>query len=256
MIVYQCEDTLESIFTAIYRAYEEKRNPADTRISLNRELLLFADYYLVTEEPQKVQKVIRTLKRQFGEDDYLSLCYALSTDSGEKAQAVYQTIAAGLKRKCSRGHLFDLLTNDFVHQCFTLAKSAGNERQHLIQFLRFHELDNGILYAKVGPKYNLLTFIMPHFADRLPMENFMIYDDYRNFFAVHPAGKQWYLIQGDELNGPVERWQYSEEENNYQELFRCFCHSIAIKERENRRLQQNMMPLRFQEYMTEFNKKC
>lgn len=255
MIVYQCEDSLDSIFTAISRAYEEKRNHSDTRISLNQELVLFAEYIPVTEQPQKAQKMIRGLKQSFGEKDYLNICYALSTDQEEKAQFVYQTIVKGWQNQCGKGHLFDNLADDNVRQCFALANSAANERQHLCQFLRFHELENGILYAKVGPRYNLLTFITPHFADRLPMENFMIYDDRRNIFAIHPAGKQWYLLQGDDIFASEGSLQFTEQELSYQELFRCFCHKIAIKERENPKLQRNMMPLRFQEYMTEIDKK-
>ena len=44
----------------------------------------------------------------------------------------------------------------------------------------------------------------------------------------------------------------SKEEAGYQELFRYFCHKIAIKERQNDKLQKSMLPLRFRPYMTEF----
>lgn len=256
MIVYQCEDSLEGIFTAIYNAYEEKRNHQDTRLMLTDEPLLFAEYIPVTADTQKALKVIRTLKRQFGEDDYLTLCYALSSSSDDKAQAVYRTIVEGLSQRCAKGHLFDRLNNDDINLCFTLSRAASNERQHLCQFIRFQELENGVLYVKVGPKNNLLTFVMPHFADRFPMENFMIYDDKRDLFALHPAGQQWWLKQGRELLSENGFFKFSEQEQKYQELFRHFCHKIAIKERQNLQLQRNMMPLRFQEYMIDFNKKC
>ena len=35
---------------------------------------------------------------------------------------------------------------------------------------------------------------MPHFADRLPLENFVIHDVKRNIFALHEAKKDWYLV--------------------------------------------------------------
>ena len=46
--------------------------------------------------------------------------------------------------------------------------------------------------------------------------------------------------------------QYSDKDQQYQELFTLFHKTIAIRERRNKRLQQQMLPLRFQEYMTEF----
>jgi probable DNA metabolism protein len=267
--------------------------------------MLFATDIPVIEDKDKVYKVIRSLKRYFGEDDYMHICYALSSSSLQKAQAVFGTIAAGLTLRrsergdlrhtmtadtgaqkqhstkpgsCSQqGHLFDNLADDSVHLTFTLGKAAVNEHHHLLGFLRFQELEDGILFAKIGPKNNIMTFLMPHFADRLPGENFVVYDDGRNFFGVHPAGKAWYLVEGweereDEAgdgtrgqtmyrtedsvrkklsDGFESRW--SKEEREYQELFRSFCHRIAIKERKNLKCQRNMVPLRFQEYMLEFH---
>ena len=58
------------------------------------------------------------------------------------------------------------------------------------------ELENGMLFSRIGPKNDVVAFLMPHFADRLPIENFVIYDEKRNLFGIHPAGKPWYLLRG------------------------------------------------------------
>lgn len=250
MIVYRCEDSLESIFTAIYLSYEENREAEDTCLVLHDDPMLFAEDVEVKADSARAIKVIRTLKRRFGEEDYLSICMALASPDAEKGQAVYRTVVKGLDERCARGHLFDNLTDDNIMKTFSLARWVGREIGHLREFLRFQELENGMLYAKIGPKSNALTFLMPHFADRLPVEDFVIYDDTRGIFGVHPAGKQWYLLSGEE-SGEGEL-RFSEQEMQYQELFRHFCRTIAIKERKNLNLQRNMMPLRFQEYMVEF----
>lgn len=253
MIVYQCKDSLESIFTAVFNAYEEHRDHNDTRISLDEEYYLFAEYVPVETDIEKAAKVIRTLKRRFGEEDYLSICHALSSPEPDKAQAVYQTIVKGIKGKVRPGHLLDNLADNDCNRTFVLARAAGREMSHLYGFLRFQEVKNGILYAKIGPKNNLMTFLMPHFTDRFPMENFVIYDDNRGIFGIHPAGKEWYLACGSENDLKEEVLAVSESEQQIQGLFRHFCKSIAIQERENKKLQQNMLPLRFQEYMLEFD---
>lgn len=249
MTVYRCEDSLESIFTAIYLSYEENRETEDTCLVLHDDPMLFAEDVAVKTDPAKAVKVMRTLRRRFGEEDYLTVCMALASPEQEKAQAVYRTVVRGLDERCARGHLFDGLADDNVLKTFSLARSVGREIDHLKGFLRFQELENGILYARIGPKGNAVTFLMPHFADRLPAENFVIYDKGRGIFGIHPAGRQWYLLSGEE-NEPERR--LSEQEWRYQELFRHFCRTIAIKERRNLKLQRNMLPLRFQEYMVEF----
>ena len=53
MIVYRCQDSLENIFTAIYRAYEENREPEDTVLMLSEEPVLFAEDIIVETIPQK-----------------------------------------------------------------------------------------------------------------------------------------------------------------------------------------------------------
>lgn len=250
MTVYRCEDSPESIFTAIYLAYEEKRDHADTYISLTNEPFLFAEDVSVAPDQEKMIKVMRSLHRTFGEKDYTSLCLALSTENEAKAQSVYRTVVDGLSAKRKEGHLFDNLADAEVHRAFSLAREAGREVGCLREFIRFQELENGVLYAKIAPKNNIVTFLMPHFSDRLPQENFMIYDERRSVFAIHPAGKQWYLFQsGKQENFPLK---ISGEEQAYQELFKYFCRKIAIEERKNLKLQQNMLPLRFRKYMTEF----
>lgn len=250
MTVYRCDDSLESIFTAIYLSYEENRNEEDTCLALDDDPVLFAEDVQVQTDPARAVKVMRTLERRFGEDNYLTLCMALASTDPGKAQAVYRTVVKGLDTRCARGHLFDDLTDPYVMEAFSLARLSNREIGHLREFLRFQELDNGILYAGIGPKCNALTFLMPHFADRLPIENFVIHDCTRNLFGIHPARRQWYLYWGQEGEKPELR--FSEEEMQYRELFRHFCRTIAIKERENRVLQRNLLPLRFREYMIEF----
>ena len=251
MTVYRCEDSMDSIFTAIYLAYEEKRDHEDTFLSLTDDPVLFAENVYVVSDRQKIIKVMRSLYRIFGEEDYVSLCLALASEDTEKAQAVYRTIVDGLSQKRRAGHLFDNLANAEVHHAFSLARAAGRELDHLRGFVRFQELENGVLYAKICPKHNAVTFLMPHFSDRLPQENFMIYDEKRGVFGIHPAGKQWYLFYSGESEAPFDL-KISGEEQTYQELFRYFCHKIAVEERENPTLQRNMLPLRFRSNMTEF----
>lgn len=256
MTVYQCEDSLEGIFTAIYNAYEEKRNHSDTVISLTKELFLFADYVEVHTDGEKALKVMRTLERKFGEKDYLWICFALASEDSRKAQAVYQTVVAGLQAGVGKGHLFDNLARDEVNRAFSLAREVNHEYGRWREFVRFQELEGGILYSRIGPKHNILSFLMPHFADRFPMENFMIYDDKRGMIGLHPAGQPWYLVTGEEDPAFAEQFAFSEKEREYQELFRYFCRKIAIEERKNPNLQRNMLPLRFREYMVEFDHFC
>lgn len=251
MVVYRCEDSMEGIFTAVYNAYADHCVIEDTRVSLTDEVFLFAEYRTVVTDGEKAFKVGRTIRERFGEGDFFAICMALSSHHEEKANAVYHVIAMGLKQKKTKGHLLDNLANNDVNLVFKLAKNATREHQHLQGFVRFEEKEGGILYARINPKNRLLSFLMPHFADRLPIENFVIYDDTHKCFGVHPAKGEWYLVTAEE-NSELLEWCDSDEERGYQDLFRYFCKRVTITERTNPKLQMNMLPLRFRPNMTEF----
>lgn len=250
-----CEDSLEGIFTAVYDAYALREGHEHLHVQVGEEgnYRLFATYLHSKADSVKTDKVIRTLKERLGEHVFGSICRAAASDGVDKGDAVYHTIVDGITGGHG-GRTMENLRNPYVNRTFELARRTANEAHYELEFIRFQELKQGILYAKIGPKNQVMPFIMPHFADRLAPEDFMIHDEHRGLFGVHPAHGEWYLVSG--VNQEAERLQdviqYSDKEERYQELFTLFHETIAIRERNNRRLQRQMLPLRFQDYMVEF----
>lgn len=253
-----CEDTFDGVFTAIYEAYQLRKNENIEshdliHISVKEpdNYKLFMHYIKIETDMEKSQKVSRTIKRELGEEVFYQLCLALAAECEGKADAVYHTIVLGLKYHDRR--ILDRMHEDAVSTAFACQRSVKREIQHLEGFLRFEELEQEILYARFAPTANLLTFLMPHFADRLPSQNFIIYDEKRQICGLHPKYKQWYLVSGTEID--TDKIVFSTDEKIYSELFKHFCKAVAIEERTNPELQMNMLPKKFRPYMTEFNMK-
>jgi len=250
-----CEDSLEGVFTAVYQAYAWKFDKDHVFLQIGEEgnLRLFAKYITVIPEIEKAEKVISTIIRKMGQEVYWDICCMLASKDPEKGQAVYRTIVTALKTGQGREVLSNV-KEPYIQKAFELARNVNCEVHHLYGFLRFAELENGMLYAKIGPKNNVATLLAPHFADRFPLENFIIHDVNRQIFVLHPAKKGCVVVTGSECDAfPLPG--NSEEEMYFQSLFVKFCHTIAIKERTNLKLQKNMLPLRFQEFMVEMGKK-
>lgn len=253
-----CEDSMEGILTGVYEAYRFKKNrsiESHDRIHLATSkpdvYRFFTEYHRIGTDHTKAEKVTDTIIRQLGDESYYRLSMAMVSCFEDKADAVYHTIVLGLSTHDR--NITDRLQDDYVQRAFQYGRAANNELGHLREFLRFSELQNGMLYAKIDTKHQILPFLMPHFADRLPAENFIIYDENADVFGLHPSFKQWYILQGVEFD--EGRLHFSETEEAYQELFRCFCDSIAIEARINPKLQMNMLPKRFRPNMTEFRQK-
>ena len=250
-----CEDSIEGIFTGIYDAYALRESHEHLHIQIGEEenLRLFAKYMYIVPDSVKTRKVAETLRKRLGDEVYMDICRALASENNGKGEAVYKTVVNGLSQGGGR-RVMENLANPHIELTFSLSRNTANESYRFLEVVRFKESKEGILFSKIGPKCNVIPFIMPHFSDRLPMENFIIYDDKRNIYGVHPASKDWYMVSDTEKS-IEDRLEMSEKECAYQELFTMFCDTIAIKERKNTKLQQQMLPLRFQEYMVEFAKK-
>lgn len=261
-VVFLCEDSIEGVFTAVYDGYAKKiqEHLSHEQIGIQtgelKEPKLFEEYIEIIPDMEKVRKVTNTILQSFGQDTYLYFCEALATENPEKADAVYHAVATGLMEKNNkrRRAVMENLANPWMNKVFRMSLYAGNEIMHLKEFIRFQELENGVLFSEIGPKNNVITFLTPHFVDRFPNENFIIYDSVRDIVVLHAAFQNFIVTSGKDLNKEMIR-NFSEKEREYRKLFTFFHNTIAIKERENRNLQRNMLPLRFREYMVEFTDK-
>ena len=253
-----CEDSIEGIFTAVYEAYSLVSHHKTThnciKISAgdicNYEL--FSEYIDIKTDYDKAAKVTKTICDKMGFEVYETLLYASTCEDSDKADAIYKTIYEGLRLK-NGFKILHLWSNDYVTKVLELYRKARNEFGRWREFLEFRELNNGILYSKVGPVCNIISLLAPHFENRLPNENFMIHDDIRDLFLVHEARHKCVLVPGDSFMSDRKILEsFSDNDLLMCELFNEFTHTIAIKERVNHKLQQQLMPLRIQKYKVEF----
>lgn len=252
--VLLCEDDLESIYTAIFDAFALKLNPKTTHIQFDgmESMEFFTEYIYVDRDLEKAERVAKGLIRKFGENVYEHLTYILCDASVDRADVFYHVIELGMALKYPET-IFNNLGNPWVMRGFEMKRRAGREILHLLGFLRFEELKNGILFAKIHPKADNLLFIAKHFADRLPSENFVIYDMKRKKCMIHPYRAQWYIRTEVEM-ADFTSLEESDAQQFFELLFKEFCKTIAISERKNEKLQQNMLPLHFRDCMVEFSK--
>ncbi len=259
MHIFICEDSIDGIFTGVYEAWASRYGHANISLTTHApdNYSLFDEYIAVHTDYEKSAKVARTLHSRMGEEAYQELCQAAMAlepashkQSIDKADAIYKTIVLALSLP-DAGKVLNYLGEPYVNRTFQLSRGTFNEAHHLLGFLRFQELENGILFAQIHPKNDVLPFLGEHFADRLPEENFMIYDATRNLAVLHPKGKGFFITDTGELNQEMLQ-RLSPQELEYRRLWRAFFDSIAIEARINPKLQNQNLPKRFQRDIVEF----
>lgn len=254
-MVLLCEDDLESMYSAVYDAFVMKADPKKTHIQIDGQdsMELFTEYIYVDRDEEKADKVAKALVRRFGQNVYEHLNYILCVDSDERIDVFYHVIELGLSLKYPET-IFNHLGNAWVMKGFEMKRKASREIMHLLGFLRFEELQNGILFARFHPKTDCILFLARHFADRLPSENFIIYDEKRKKCIIHLYRGEWFLRTGVDAE-TFQGVETSDTQQLFANLYKEFCRTIAIQERKNEKLQQNMLPLHFRDCMVEFSGK-
>lgn len=260
-IIYVCEDSLTGIFSGIYEVWKRKMTAeeADLEVGDSFERRLFCEYIFCKAEERKALAVIRMIQKNLGADVYEKISYALLSADRRKAEMVFRAMLEA-KKLSRKDRLMEHLGNEAVRAVFGMYRQVANEAHHYKGFVRFRELKNKTLFAKIEPKHAVLPCIAEHFADRFPQENWVIYDKTHEVFLIHEKGKRYYFLQqymcmkGDSGSAQNITGGFSEEEMDYEALWKEFVRSISVAERENRALQNQNLPLRFRTNLVEFSK--
>ena len=238
--------------TAVYDAYASRLGFENVKLQMENEMdrELFAEYVEVEPDSEKAEKVLRTIRKELGLEAYDCICQAAASWDKRKANAIFKTVVLGLHLP-KKQNVMGCLTKDYVCTVAELAKKTWNEAHRYMGFVRFTELAGGILYADMKPENEVLPLIAPHFANRYPEENWVIYDEGRDKFAIHRAGKGWMILEDMKIAEEVKA-QLSMEEDDYRAMWKAFTKSIAIEARKNEGLQKQLLPIKFRDKMTEF----
>jgi probable DNA metabolism protein len=253
-VIFVCEDSIDGIFTAIYKAWSSGYGHANVKIEARCDKCgysnyeLFSEYRTVETDYTLAMKVSRAIISKISQEAYELVCrVALSFQEG-KADLIYRFLILGF---LAGAEVVNHLSNEVVNKVFRISRNVNNEAHHYLGFVRFSEHGSGLLTSIIQPKNNILSIIAPHFADRLPGERFVIYDSERKNAVLHVPGKPWIITDFNGLDD-FDLHGISCVEDEYRQLWSTFFKHIAIKERVNPKLQRNNLPLRYRRNMTEF----
>ena len=127
--------------------------------------------------------------------------------------------------------------------CYAAASVHPEKGTAIFNLLR-RALEKGRIDTRV------LELLAPHFSDRFPNENWMIYDKKRQKVLAHEQGGECTVYIQAVLNTQETDPVQSDE---YENLWKAFCSHITIPERKNPGLQRQFVPLKFRSNMPEFS---
>ena len=167
MYTFICENSIEGVFTGVYDAWASKYGHKNIRLITGNvdNYELFQEYITVTPHTVKSQKVARTLIKRFGPKVYEDICLAILSNELtarkhglDKADCIYRTILLGFSMR-DGSKVLTALGEPYVHRVFELSRATNMEAHHLLGFLRFSELENGVLFSTIHPRNDVLPIL-------------------------------------------------------------------------------------------------
>ncbi|NTU90075.1 MAG: DNA metabolism protein [Actinobacteria bacterium] len=235
-ISYVFDGTLEGFFTAVFEAYARKEYPRDFVESSNLQIDLLQLQIEIETRDDHALRVRDGLRERLGSEEYERIKMAFLSDDPAKGGTLFRYIAYALREgpwaHCNLAH-------EDVAAFEDLWRYVYGERHKMLQFVRFAKMENGIYFAKINPRANVVPLIMEHFSARFNTQPFLIYDEVHHIAGVYDL-RSWKLVETDELTLPP----YAPEEPEYQAMWKTFYDAIANPERFNPRLRMNFMPKR------------
>lgn len=236
-LIYLYDGSLEGMLTAIFAAYGRHENPLNIVEANDLQESMLCAYVPIKTEERYAVRVQKGIIEKLGDRTYDDIKKVFLSDDSNKGGVLLRFLRYAFKAgRWASSHLAETPVADFLE----IRKAVENEAHYMTQFVRFAQLENGIFFAQIEPKASIVPLITDHFARRLNIQPFIIYDSAHKLASVFDT-QRWWLVSAAEIQQP----EPSQLEQNFQALWQTFFDTIAIEERRNPRCQRNFMPKRF-----------
>ena len=241
-LAYIYDGSFDGLLCCVYESYYQMELPLLIFSFDEAQETLFPIKEIATDHAA-AKKVEDSIGRRVSQEalKLVRLCYLSHMEDREIT--ILNFLRMGYKIGSS---VTNMLANDTVRTITKSAQNVAGESHFYREFLRFSEY-NGALVAIIEPKNFVLPLIFAHYCDRLPCEQFLIYDKNHKYAFVHQNGEK-NMIPLDHLELP----EVGAEEEKYRALWKQFYNTIAIEGRINPKRRMGNMPKRYWAQMTEF----
>lgn len=238
---YLYDGIYSSLLSLIYTLIKSNTNPNSIKSEEEYQSNLFMEpIYLKLENKALVDK----LKKEVSMLVLYEAYYVFLSNIDNKEMIIYGFIKNAIKYKNTIFYRRDI---DVVSETLRISNQVKGEAHRMKGFLRFKKMNN-FYYATMEPTHNIIWIITRHFKERLKDECWIIKDSKRGIYAIYDTKKVTYLKENDVIKLNLN---LSNEEALFEDLWKTFFKTVAIKERTNLKCQMNHAPKKYWKNMLE-----
>jgi probable DNA metabolism protein len=267
MITYIYDGTFPGLLTAVYLWFNNHQTVADIATASRCAPDLFTEMETVTTDPQLAGKLLQALAGKLTRSAFHDLYFCFLSE----VAGIEKSIGDYLQKILKYGGSF---AQNYADDTARLIRKTSDRVSYEIHryhgFVRFRKMNDGLYYAPIEPDSNIVELLAPHFSARFADQPWFIHDLRRSKGLYYDGGRTGERAQCRLVTGVEARPEavlsvrqigmhgvdfnpgiFEADEPLYQELWNEYFKGIAIRERENKRLQRQHMPKRYWAHMTE-----
>ena len=252
MTIFVYDKTFEGLLTAVFDAYSRRSFP-DLLLAEGEPFPLFYDEAVtIYTDDDKVDRVWKGLQKKISATALSVITVTWLSELPQADLLLFRYI----RKAIDAPRTIELNFGDpDVLEVAKIWKKVTNERLRVMQFLRFQKAADGTFFAAVKPIDNVLPLTLSHLTDRFADQCWLIYDLQREYGYYYDL-KETTEVRFEEkeahlLSGLLSEELMDADEKLFQQMWKTYFKSIAIKERLNPKLHRQHMPARFWKYMPE-----
>lgn len=241
MNTYLYDGEYKSLLSLINVLIRDKIEPLNIKCEKEYIDSLFDEpIYLKLENDKELSELKKSIPINI-----LKTCYyAFLSSEDNKELAIYKFIKDA---NIYKNGIYYRRNLDSVNNIINYSHKVSSELHRMKGFLRFKKMKN-FYYAEMSPTNNIIWLLPRHFKERLKNELWIIKDNAREIYALYDTKKVTFLKKDDICKLDLH---FSSDEVLFEELWKTFFKTIAIKERKNLKCQMNHLPKKYWKNMLE-----
>ena len=241
--IYVYDGGFISFIALVVELFKNKIIPNDIKLINSYDNGLFDNEIILRVDNESEN--IELLKTKISKQALYGIYNVFLSENKNKEMIIYNFLISYFKYG---NKVFNMRRIDSVNETIKISKYVRGEAHKLKGFLRFKKMKNNFYYAEISPTNNVIGILANHFSKRLKEDYWIIKDTDRGIYAIFDKKKVIYLTDDEVLSLNLES---IDSEDIVEDLWKTFHKTIGIKERENRRCQQNFMPKKYWKNMLE-----
>ncbi|MGI6668341.1 MAG: TIGR03915 family putative DNA repair protein [Acetivibrionales bacterium] len=243
MTVYIYDGSFEGILTAVFEAFSRKEAPCAILPENNLQQDFLVSYVFIRTDPAKSERVCKAVPDKISGESLENIYHVFLSEHPDAATLIYKYLKLGF----AMGGKVDMhLADNTVFKVMDICRKLELELHRMMGFVRFRQVEGGIFYSPIAPDNNIVELLAPHFAERLPGQNWIIHDVKREIAALYNTEK-W--IISEFCTGDIPK--ATQDEKQYAALWKKLFETLEIPDRKNPQLQRRLLPRRYWDYLTE-----